>query len=148
MIAAQRGGIIYAATHPMEITAAERLIAALKWPETVRFGSSSTEMVQAALEVARAATGRRRVVQFFGHYHGWIDNIYLRRDEGRAVPFGQGQLPEALHETIATDWNDIAALQRVSAQHPGEIAAVIMEPVMLNAGAILPTATWQASATS
>jgi glutamate-1-semialdehyde 2,1-aminomutase len=145
VIAAQRGGIIYAATHPMEITAAERLLAALEWPETVRFGSSSTEMVQAALRMARAATGRRRVVQFFGHYHGWIDNVYLRRDEGKAVPFGQGQVPEALDETIATTWNDIAALEQVFAQHPGEIAAVIMEPVMLNAGAILPADGYLAS---
>jgi glutamate-1-semialdehyde 2,1-aminomutase len=138
VVEAQRAGVIYAATHPLEITAAERLLAALVWPETVRFGSSSTEMVQAALRIARAATGRRRIIQFYGHYHGWMDNIHVRRDGNKAVPFSKGQLPEALADNIVIPWNDVVALERAFAEHADEIAAVIMEPVMLNAGSIVP----------
>jgi glutamate-1-semialdehyde 2,1-aminomutase len=138
VVDAQRAGVIYAATHPLEITAAERLLAALVWPETVRFGSSSTEMVQAALRIARAATGRRRIIQFYGHYHGWMDNIHVRREGSRAVPFSKGQLPEALADNIVIPWNDMVELERAFDEHADEIAAVIMEPVMLNAGSIVP----------
>jgi glutamate-1-semialdehyde 2,1-aminomutase len=138
VIAAQRSGVIYAATHPLEIVAAERLLAALRWPETVRFGSSSTEMVQAALRIARAATGRRRIVQFYGHYHGWLDNIHVRREGNQAVPFSKGQLPEALSDNTVIPWNDSAALEQAFDQYPDDIAAVIMEPIMLNAGSIQP----------
>jgi glutamate-1-semialdehyde 2,1-aminomutase len=138
VIEAQRSGVIFAATHPLEIVAAERLLAALAWPETVRFGSSSTEMVQAALRIARAATGRRRIIQFYGHYHGWLDNIHVRREGNEAVPFSKGQLPEALADNVVIPWNDVLALERAFDEYPDEIAAVIMEPIMLNAGSILP----------
>ena len=93
VLAAQRDGVIYAATHRREIEAAERVLAVLGWAETMRFGSSSTEMVQAALRMARAATGRSRVVRFHGHYHGWLDNIYTRNEGTVAAPASQGQPP-------------------------------------------------------
>ena len=104
----------------------------------MRFGSSSTEMVQAALRMARAATGRARVLRFHGHYHGWIDNIYARNEGTEAVPASKGQLASALSEVITIEWNDAEAFGRVIADHGDEIAAVIMEPVMLNAGVIVP----------
>lgn len=138
VIEAQRSGVIFAATHPLEIVAAERLLAALGWPETVRFGSSSTEMVQAALRIARATTGRRRIIQFYGHYHGWLDNIHVRREGNEAVPFSKGQLPEALADNVVIPWNDVLAFDQAFDQYPDVIAAVIMEPIMLNAGSILP----------
>jgi glutamate-1-semialdehyde 2,1-aminomutase len=138
VIAAQRDGVIFAATHTREIEAAKRVLAVLGWAETMRFGSSSTEMVQAALRMARAATGRARVLRFHGHYHGWIDNIYTQNEGPEAAPASKGQLASALHEVIAIEWNDAGAFERVITDHGDEIAAVIMEPVMLNAGVIIP----------
>jgi glutamate-1-semialdehyde 2,1-aminomutase len=138
VLAAQRDGVIFAATHTREIEAAERVLAALGWAETMRFGSSSTEMVQAALRMARAATGRARILRFHGHYHGWIDNIYSRNEGTEAAPASKGQLASALSEVITIEWNDAEAFGRVIADHGDEIAAVIMEPVMLNAGVIVP----------
>src|SRR5580700_10683723 len=136
--AAQRAGVIYAATHTREVEAAERVLSVLGWAETMRFGSSSTEMVQAALRMARAATGRTRVVRFNGHYHGWVDNIYSRNEGTEAVPASKGQLASALSDVITIEWNDAAAFERVMADRGDQIAAVIMEPIMLNAGVIAP----------
>jgi glutamate-1-semialdehyde 2,1-aminomutase len=138
VLAAQRHGVIYAATHPMEIEAAERVLSVLGWAETMRFGSSSTEMVQAALRMARAATGRSLVVRFRGHYHGWIDNIYTSNDGAGTAPASEGQLASALGDVITIEWNDAQAFEQVMAERGSQVAAVIMEPIMLNAGVIVP----------
>ncbi|MFE2373765.1 aspartate aminotransferase family protein [Streptomyces sp. NPDC059398] len=136
--AAQRRGVIYAATHRTEIEAAEKVIEVLGWPDRVRFGSSSSEMVQAALRMARHATGRSRVLRFHGQYHGWFDNIHIRSDGDTALPAGGGQLPQALDEVVTVQWNDRSAFDEALAAYGDELAAVIMEPVMLNSGAIEP----------
>ena len=138
VLAAQRHGVIYAATHQREIEAAERVLAVLGWAETMRFGSSSTEMVQAALRMARAATGRTRVVRFHGHYHGWLDNIYTRNEGAAAVPASLGQPADALRDVSVLEWNDVQAVEQIMTAQGSEIAAVIMEPLMLNAGVIVP----------
>ncbi len=138
VLAAQRDGVIYAATHRREIEAAERVLTVLGWAETMRFGSSSTEMVQAALRMARAATGRSLVVRFHGHYHGWLDNIYTRNEGRVAAPASQGQPAGALHDVLVLEWNDIAAFGQLMDTRGSDVAAVIMEPIMLNAGVIAP----------
>jgi glutamate-1-semialdehyde 2,1-aminomutase len=135
---AQRDGIIYAATHRGEIEAAERVLAVLPWADVLRFGSSSSEMVQAGLRMARQATGRRLVLRFHGHYHGWFDNIHIRSAGERALPGSLGQVPDALDPTVTIPWNDADAFRRAVADHGADLAAVIMEPMMLNAGAIEP----------
>lgn len=133
-----RDGIMFAATHPAEITTTERIREVLGWPERIRLGSSSTEMVQAALRAARAATGRRRVVVFRGHYHGWLDNIHMSAGTTVPTPVSAGQPQEALSDAILLPWNDETALEDAFAEHGETIAAVIMEPMMINAGVILP----------
>jgi glutamate-1-semialdehyde 2,1-aminomutase len=140
IIAAQRGGIIYAATHRREIEAAERILSVLPWAETLRFGSSSSEMIQAAFRLSRNATGRPNILRFHGHYHGWFDNIQIRSDGDTAGPGSLGQVPQALDQVITIAWNDPAALDAALAAHEGTIAAIVMEPMMLNAGAIAPQA--------
>ena len=136
--AAQHGGIIYAATHRREVEAAERVLSVLPWAETLRFGSSSSEMIQAAFRLARNATGRRNVLRFHGHYHGWFDNILIRSDGDSARAASLGQIPEALDQTITIAWNDADEFDAALAAHEETIAAVVMEPMMLNAGAIAP----------
>jgi glutamate-1-semialdehyde 2,1-aminomutase len=104
----------------------------------VRFGSTGTEMVQAALRLARAATGRPRFVRFEGHYHGWLDNVLLAPRPGETAPASEGQLPEALADSIVLPWNDADALAEALERDGDQVCAVLMEPVMLNAGAIEP----------
>jgi glutamate-1-semialdehyde 2,1-aminomutase len=133
-----RRGMVYGAQHPLEIDAAERLCAMLSWAEQVRFGSSGTEMVQAALRLARAATGRRRFVRFEGHYHGWLDNVLVAVGQEGVGPASAGQLDESLEQSITLPWNDLDALDAAFERNHDDIAAVLMEPVMINAGAILP----------
>lgn len=128
-----RNGMVFGAQNPHEVEAADRLCTMLGWPEMVRFGSSGTEMVQAALRLARAATGRKRFVRFEGHYHGWLDNMLVSESHG---PASAGQPPEALEHTVVLPWNDLEAV--ASALEAEDVAAVLMEPMMLNSGAIEP----------
>jgi glutamate-1-semialdehyde 2,1-aminomutase len=139
VIAAQRDGVIFAATHVREIEAAERMLDALgDWAQTMRFGSSSTEMVQAAIRMARAATGRTVVLRFNGHYHGWVDTIFSRDGGPQAAPASPGQAESALREVLTIEWNDAQAFECAVASRGDDVAAVIMEPIMINSGVIEP----------
>jgi len=135
--AASRRGMVYGAQHRLEVEAAELMIDALGWANQVRFGVSGTESVQAALRLARAVTGRTRFVRFEGHYHGWLDNVLVTVSDGRAAAASAGQLASHLDDSVMLPWNDLPAVERVLADHD-DIAAVLMEPVMLNAGSIEP----------
>ncbi len=131
-------GMTYAAQSEVELLAAERILSTLGWAEMVRIGMTSTETVQAALRLSRAATGRPLFLRFRGQYHGWLDNVLVSPAEpwpGLASP---GQVAAALDESIMVEWNDLEAVEQAFQTHPGRIAAVITEPVMLNAGSILP----------
>jgi glutamate-1-semialdehyde 2,1-aminomutase len=131
-------GMVYGSQHPLELDAAERVLAGLRWPGMVRFGSSGTEMVQAALRLARASTGRRKVIRFAGHYHGWLDNVLVAPGIGTPEPATAGQVAAHLRELIVLPWNDIGAVRSALAREGDDVAAVIMEPMMINAGAIEP----------
>jgi glutamate-1-semialdehyde 2,1-aminomutase len=133
-----RRGLVYGAQHELEVEAAELLCRLTEWPEMVRFGTTGTEMVQAALRLARAGTGRRRVIRFEGHYHGWLDNVLVAPEPGPALPGSAGQPPEALAASIVLPWNELEPVAQVFDARGEEVAAVLMEPMMLNAGAIPP----------
>ena len=131
-------GMVYGAQHPLEVEAAELLCEAVGWAQMVRFGLSGTEMVQAALRLARAATGRRKFVRFEGHYHGWLDNVLLSMDGGTPGPASAGQLADHLDDSFVLPWNDADALAALLERDGEQVAAVIMEPMMCNTGAITP----------
>ena len=131
-----RKGMVYGAQHRLEIEASERIVAALGWADMVRLGMTGTEAVQAALRLARAVTGRRRFVRFAGHYHGWLDNVLA--NAGSGGPGSAGQLPSALADSVVVGWNDADALAAALDAHGEEVAAVIMEPMMVNTGSIEP----------
>jgi glutamate-1-semialdehyde 2,1-aminomutase len=131
-------GMVFGAEYRGEVEAAELFLANLGWAQRVRFGLSGTEAVQEALRVARAATGRKLFVRFEGQYHGWMDNVLVAVDGHRAVPASAGQLASHLQDCILLPWNDLDALATVLAQQGDEIAAVLMEPMMCNQGAIVP----------
>ncbi len=134
--AACRRGMVYGSQHPLEVEAAELMVQALGWPEQVRFGVSGSEAVQAALRLARAATGRTRFVRFEGHYHGWFDNVLAKVEDGRAVAASEGQVTH-FEDFVMLPWNDLAAVEAVL-DEDDDIGAVIMEPIMFNSGSIEP----------
>lgn len=141
-----RGGILFAGQTEIEFEAAKLLCKVVPCAERVRFGSSGTEMVQAALRLARAATGKRVIVKFEGHYHGWLDNILWSvapppeacgpRLRPRKVSGSVGQDIDCGNHIEILPWNDLETLRSRLAK--GDVAAVIMEPAMCNAGAIAP----------
>ena len=135
---ATRRGLVFGAQHPLEVEAAERFLAATRWPDMVRFGMTGTEMDQAALRLARATTKRDMFVRFAGHYHGWLDNVLLAMSAGVPGLASEGQVASALDQSYVLTWNDAGALEQLLADHGEEIAAVIMEPIMFNTGSILP----------
>jgi glutamate-1-semialdehyde 2,1-aminomutase len=138
VIAQLERGILFGAQSEVEYRAAELVIELVPCAEMVRFGSSGTEMVQAALRVARAATGRKKVLAFEGHYHGWLDNIAWGQNSRPLglMPFSRGQDEHALASLDVIPWNDAnRAVDRIA---QGDLAAVIMEPAMCNSSAIAP----------
>jgi glutamate-1-semialdehyde 2,1-aminomutase len=135
---ATRQGMVFGAQHRYELEAAEKMLETLGWADQIRIGLSGTECVQAAIRLARAVTGREKFVRFAGHYHGWLDNVLVAEENGRAVPVSAGQLASHLADSIMLPWNDLEALTRTLELHGDQIAAVIMEPVMFNTGSIEP----------
>jgi glutamate-1-semialdehyde 2,1-aminomutase len=135
---AVRGGMTFGAQTEVELAACELLVETLGWPEMVRIGMTSTESVQAALRLARSATGRSLFVRFRGQYHGWLDNVLVDSSEPWPKVASEGQLPESLSQSVMIEWNDLEALRAVVEQSDGRIAAILTEPMMLNAGAIVP----------
>ncbi|MEV7285054.1 aspartate aminotransferase family protein [Streptomyces sp. NPDC093252] len=127
-----------------EVALAERLTELVPSLEKVLLTSTGSEATFHALRVARAATGRRLVVKFQGCYHGWHDSVSLNVISapdriGAHDPTSTGILPEVLDATLVLRFNDTEAVRRVFADHGHDIAAVILEPVPHNVGALLPT---------
>ena len=109
--------------------------------ERLRFVSSGTEAVMSAIRVARAFTGRNRILKFEGCYHGHSDALLVKAGSGVAtlgIPGSAGIPLETTQFTTAIRYNDLAEVEQVFLRHPGEVACVILEAVVGNAGTILP----------
>lgn len=134
-------GFIFGGQHEGEILLAERMAAMIPCVEMVRYNCTGSEAVAAAVRLARAATGRNTVIRFAGHYHGWLDEELIAThpdgDEMTPAPESAGQPASALAHTVVAPWNDVAALERLLAAR-GDVAAVLMEPIMCNSGVIMP----------
>jgi glutamate-1-semialdehyde 2,1-aminomutase len=141
VIGAAAKGFALGATHPLEIELGEAIRRAVPSMERLRFTSSGTEAVMSALRVARAATGRDLAVKFAGAYHGHSDGLLVEAGSGLATHAiaGSAGVPDAVAATtIVLPFNDPAAVRAAFAAAPGRIAAVIVEPVIANAGVIAP----------
>ena len=138
--ASQKGQLI-AGQHGLEIEVAELVCQLVPCADVVRFASSGTEAVQAAIRVARAFTERNIIVRFEGHYHGWSDSLFFDTDHsGNAEPqpLSLGISENALADVAVLPWNDFEAIQEMFKINGDKIAAVITEPVMCNTNCIMP----------
>jgi glutamate-1-semialdehyde 2,1-aminomutase len=139
-------GILFGGQSEIEFEAADLICSMLPSAEQVRFSSSGTEAVQAAMRLARFATGRGVVVKFEGHYHGWLDNILWsvtpppdRMGEEVAPvpqPGTQGVDTRAGERLEVLSWNRLDLVEERLSK--GDVAALIMEAAMCNTGAIFP----------
>jgi len=138
---AARKSASFGASTAAEADLAERVVACFPAIEKLRFVSSGTEATMSAIRLARAATGRKIVVKFEGCYHGHSDGLLVKAGSGVAtfgIPGSAGVPEEIARLTLALPYNDLAAVETAFAAHPGAIAAVIVEPVVGNAGCIPP----------
>ena len=130
-------GLSFGACCESEAELAEIIVGAIPSMEMVRFASSGTEAVMSAIRLARAATNRTRVVKFIGCYHGHTDSLLVAAGSGAAtfsVPNSAG-VPSAFAETtLLAPYNDLAAVDRLMADHGADVAAVLVEPIAGNMG--------------
>ncbi len=143
-----RDGQLYGAQHELEIELAEQFQRHVPCAELARFCNSGFEAAHAAIRVARAATGRAKILRFEGHYHGWYDEALVSAapsleqagpgDAPTPVLGSAGQLASASADVIVLPWNDADLLRGTLERQGSEIAAVIMEPVMCNNACIPP----------
>jgi glutamate-1-semialdehyde 2,1-aminomutase len=138
---AARNSASFGASAAAEADLAERIVACYPAIEKLRFVSSGTEATMSAIRLARAATGRKIVIKFEGCYHGHADGLLVKAGSGVAtfgIPGSAGVPEEIAALTHALPYNDLGAVDAAFDAHEGEIAAVILEPVVGNAGCIPP----------
>jgi len=138
---AARDGTSYGAPSPLELELAERVRRLMPSLERVRFVSSGTEAAMSAVRVARAATRREKIVKFEGCYHGHADAFLVQAGSGAltlGVPTSPGVTRGAAGDTLLATYNDAESVDRLFAANPGQIAAVIVEPIAGNMGLVPP----------
>jgi glutamate-1-semialdehyde 2,1-aminomutase len=141
VIAAARRGTSFGASTPAEADLAELVIAAFPHMDKVRFVSSGTEATMSAIRLARAYTKRKYIVKFEGCYHGHADALLVKAGSGVAtlgIPGSAGVLEEFIQFTLALPYNDVGAVEQAFDKFKGQIACVIVEPVVGNMGCVAP----------
>ncbi|MFH0965992.1 MAG: aspartate aminotransferase family protein [Planctomycetota bacterium] len=151
-IAAQlEKGCAFGEPHRLQVELAKSLTRIVPCYEVVNFNNTGTEAVQAALRLARGFTKKTKFIKFEGHYHGWLDNVFVsfhpdaNEDMGtRARPktirhgYTWGQPKSILEDVIALPWNDLSIVEKTLKKQHREIAAILTEPIMSNCGVIMP----------
>lgn len=125
---------------PYSLELAEWITARIPWVEKLRFVSSGTEAVMSALRVARAATGRTKILKFEGCYHGHTDSLLVKAGSGLAgesASDSAGVSQAVAHETLIASLDNEEGVRKIFATHPNEIAAVIIEPLPANYGLLV-----------
>ncbi len=133
----------------VEVEMAELMVSLLPHVDKVRFSTSGTEACMTAVRMARGITGKKKVLKFEGHYHGWYDGLLVSSNPQNWATLGHPNDPVRIvdssgltagswEDTLVCVWNDEEALERALDAHGREIACVVMEGVMSNMGVILP----------
>ncbi|WP_163328325.1 glutamate-1-semialdehyde 2,1-aminomutase [Desulfurobacterium thermolithotrophum] len=134
-------GTSYGAPTELEVKLAKMIVDLVPSVEKVRMVNSGTEATMSAIRLARGYTGRNKVIKFEGGYHGHVDALLVKAGSGLTtfgVPTSPGIPDDFAKHTITVPFNDIDALKKVVDEVGNDVAAVIMEPVMANAGLIIP----------
>lgn len=134
-------GTSYGAPHAGEIALAEEVIRRAPGIERVRFVNSGTEATLSAIRLARAATGRPKVLKFAGNYHGAVDSLLAKAGSGVAtfgLPDSAGVLSSTTSDTLIARYNDLDDVRNLLETNPDAVAAVLVEPVAGNMGCVPP----------
>lgn len=140
-----KNGLTFGAQHDLEYEVAEALTKIIPCADRVCYANSGTEIVQVALRLARAVTGRSKLLKFEGHYHGWDDSVLvsyhptlhqLQTAADPCIGVGAGQRKD--REVLIAEWNDKESVESIFAAYPNQIAALICEPLLCNSGCIPP----------
>jgi glutamate-1-semialdehyde 2,1-aminomutase len=134
-------GTTFGAPTEIELELAREVVAAVPSVEQVRFVSSGTEAAMSAIRLARAFTGRDRIVKFAGGYHGHADALLARAGSGLAtlgIPSSPGVPKAVAADTLVAEYNDLDAVRTLAEHHGDQLAAIIVEPVAGNMGVVAP----------
>ncbi len=134
-------GTSFGAPTEGEVELARMICEALPSVDSVRLVSSGTEACMSAIRLARAYTGRSKIIKFAGCYHGHADGLLVRAGSGamtHGVPTSAGVPDSYAQETLVADYNDLASVERYFEEYPGDMAGVIVEPVAGNMGVVPP----------
>jgi glutamate-1-semialdehyde 2,1-aminomutase len=130
-------GTSFGAPNPGEVALAEEIVGAMPSIEQLRFVNSGTEAAMSAVRLARAFTGRDRIIKMAGGYHGHADQLLVRAGSGASgLPASAGVTAGAAADTLVVSYNDLDAAVEHLAR--GDVAALIVEPVAANMGVVLP----------
>ena len=141
LAAAAARGTSFGAPTELETRLARRVAMLMPSIERIRFVSSGTEATMSAVRVARAATGRERIIKFEGCYHGHADEFLVQAGSGAltlGVPTSPGVPKAVAADTLLARYNDLPSVESVATQHRGTIAAIIVEPIAGNMGLVPP----------
>ncbi len=148
-----KNGTIFAFTHEPEVKVAERMVEMCPGVEQVRFANSGSEATMHALRIARSHTGREKIVKFEGQYHGMHDYVLFSTASSPVPAMGHRRspipaptssgIPKAIHSLVITlPFNDSDALEHTVKQTWGDVAGIIVEPILGNLGSIMPQPGW------
>jgi glutamate-1-semialdehyde 2,1-aminomutase len=137
-----RSGANCGAPTEIEVRLGEKVRALMPMVERIRFVASGTEAAMTAVRLARAATGRDRIVKFEGCYHGHADPFLVKAGSGASTvcaPMSPGVPRKAVQHTLVATYNDLSSCERLCDTHRHQIAAVVVEPLATNMGVVLPS---------
>jgi glutamate-1-semialdehyde 2,1-aminomutase len=135
--------LIGSGTIELEIELARKVCQHVPSAERVLFCNSGSEATYQAVRLARAVTGRKKLIKFQGCYHGWHDSVATNvistaANTGRPDPLSAGSLGEVLEHTLVCRFNDLDSVERAIAAHAANVAAIILEPIPHNIGCVMP----------